>query len=143
MFNEGLSLHKFAYMALPESGSECKESTEANAKKLIDVIDNDAIVLQSTEANAKKVEECLAATIKIGVSCSLDSPPQRMKIEIIVIELQRLIQSLHREVESNGDKEHRREAFYVRKLSLWYLLSNDYISIPEKREFLNQRISVP
>ncbi|GJT46940.1 kinase-like domain-containing protein [Tanacetum coccineum] len=77
MFNEGLSLHKFAYMALPDH--------------VIDVIDNDAIVLQSTEANAKKVEECLIATIKIGVSCSLDSPPQRMKIEIVVIELQRIL----------------------------------------------------
>ncbi|GKF40804.1 kinase-like domain-containing protein, partial [Tanacetum coccineum] len=58
---------------------------------VIDVIDNDAIVLQSTEANAKKVEECLAATIKIGVSCSVDSPPQRMKIEIVVNELQRIL----------------------------------------------------
>ncbi|GKC75082.1 kinase-like domain-containing protein [Tanacetum coccineum] len=80
MFNEGLSLHKFAYMALPDH--------------VIDVIDNDAIVLQSTEANAKKVEECLIATIKIGVSCSLDSPPQRMKIEIVVIELQRILDVL-------------------------------------------------
>ncbi|GKA05201.1 kinase-like domain-containing protein [Tanacetum coccineum] len=43
MFNEGLSLHKFAYMALPDH--------------VIDVIDNDAIVMQSTEANARKVEE--------------------------------------------------------------------------------------
>ncbi|GKA72077.1 kinase-like domain-containing protein [Tanacetum coccineum] len=77
MFNEGLSLHKFAYMALPDH--------------VIDVIDNDAIVLQSTEENAKKVEECLIATIKIGVSCSLDSPPQRMKIEIVVTELQRIL----------------------------------------------------
>ncbi|GKA11685.1 kinase-like domain-containing protein [Tanacetum coccineum] len=77
MFNEGLSLHKFAYMALPDH--------------VINVIDNDAIVLQSTEANAKKVEECLIASIKIGVSCSLDSPPQRMKIEIVVIELQRIL----------------------------------------------------
>ncbi|GJX62009.1 kinase-like domain-containing protein [Tanacetum coccineum] len=80
MFNEGLSLHKFAYMALPDH--------------VVDVIDNDAIVLQSTEANAKKVEECLIATIKIGVSCSLDSPPQRMKIEIVVIELQRILDVL-------------------------------------------------
>ncbi|GJW40850.1 kinase-like domain-containing protein [Tanacetum coccineum] len=47
-----------------------------------------------TEANAKKVEECLIATIKIGVSCSLDSPPQRMKIEIVVIELQRILDNL-------------------------------------------------
>ncbi|GJV92166.1 retrotransposon protein, putative, ty1-copia subclass [Tanacetum coccineum] len=77
MFNEGLSLHKFAYMALPDH--------------VIDVIDDDAIVLQSTEANAKKVKECMAAIIKIGVSCSVDSPPQRMKIEIVVNELQRII----------------------------------------------------
>ncbi|GJV60562.1 pentatricopeptide repeat-containing protein [Tanacetum coccineum] len=73
MFNEGLSLHKFAYMALPDH--------------VIDVIDNDAIVMQSTEANAREVEECLAATIKIGVSCFVDSPPQRMKIEIVINEL--------------------------------------------------------
>ncbi|GKB24590.1 kinase-like domain-containing protein [Tanacetum coccineum] len=38
MFNEGPSLHKFAYMALPDH--------------VVDVIDNDAIVLQSTETNA-------------------------------------------------------------------------------------------
>ncbi|GJU90966.1 kinase-like domain-containing protein [Tanacetum coccineum] len=80
MFNEGLSIHKFASMALPDH--------------VIDVIDGDAIVLQSKEANAKKVEECLAATIKIGVSCSVDSPPQRMKIEIVVIELQRILDVL-------------------------------------------------
>nr|GEW89641.1 leucine-rich repeat protein [Tanacetum cinerariifolium] len=76
MFIQGLSIHKFASMALPDH--------------VIDVIDDDAIVLQNTEANAKKVEECLVATIKIGVSCSVDSPPQRMKIEIVVIELQRI-----------------------------------------------------
>ncbi|GKA11243.1 leucine-rich repeat protein [Tanacetum coccineum] len=77
MFNEGLSLHKFTCMALPDH--------------VIDVIDDDAIVLQSTKANAKKMEECLGATIKIGVSCSMDSPPQRMKIEIVVNELQRIL----------------------------------------------------
>ncbi|GJT95177.1 hypothetical protein Tco_1090695 [Tanacetum coccineum] len=80
MFSDGLSLHKFAYMALPDHA--------------VDVIDGDAIVLQSTEANAKKVEECLVATIKIGVSCSVDSPPQRMKIEIVVNELQRILDVL-------------------------------------------------
>nr|GEV94055.1 ribonuclease H-like domain, reverse transcriptase, RNA-dependent DNA polymerase [Tanacetum cinerariifolium] len=49
---------------------------------------------EMTSTNAKKVEECLIATIKIGVSCSLDSPPQRMKIEIVVIELQRILDVL-------------------------------------------------
>nr|GFA45631.1 leucine-rich repeat protein [Tanacetum cinerariifolium] len=74
MFKEGLNLHNYAYMALPDH--------------VIDVIDNDAIVWQSTKANAIRVEECMAATIKIRESCCMDSPPQRMKIEIIVTELQ-------------------------------------------------------
>ncbi|GKE26844.1 leucine-rich repeat protein [Tanacetum coccineum] len=80
MFNEGLSIHKFASMALPDH------------VMLLMVM---ASVLQSKEVNAKKVEECLAATIKIGVSCSVDSPPQRMKIDIVVNELQRILDVYH------------------------------------------------
>ncbi|GJS38319.1 kinase-like domain-containing protein [Tanacetum coccineum] len=100
----GLSIHKFASMALPDH--------------VTNVIDDDAIVLQSTEANAKKEEECLVAIIKIGVSCSVDSPPQRMKTEIVVHEIEGvfsmrfkiykvlcLIPSLLGEVESNCNKE--------------------------------------
>ncbi|GJX75947.1 leucine-rich repeat protein [Tanacetum coccineum] len=91
MFNEGLSIHTFASMALRDH--------------VTDVIDGDAIVLQSKEVNATKVEECLAATIKIGVSCSVDSPPERMKIEIVVNELQRLSSCLYGKAESNRKKE--------------------------------------
>ncbi|GJX41685.1 hypothetical protein Tco_0256675 [Tanacetum coccineum] len=74
IFDDGLNLHKYAYMALPDH--------------VVDIIDGDAIVLQSTKANALKIEECLALPVKIGVSCSLDSPPQRMNIEKVVHELQ-------------------------------------------------------
>ncbi|GKD60777.1 kinase-like domain-containing protein [Tanacetum coccineum] len=79
MFNEGLSLHKFAYMALPDH--------------VIDVIDDDAIVLQSTEANANKVEECMAATIKIGVSCCVTDENRKC-----------LSSSMCGEVENNSNK---------------------------------------
>ncbi|GJW97589.1 kinase-like domain-containing protein [Tanacetum coccineum] len=65
MFKEGLSLHKFAYMALPDH--------------VIDVIDDDAIVLQSTRSECKENEECLVATIKMEYHASEDSPPQRRK----------------------------------------------------------------
>ncbi|KAI3809449.1 hypothetical protein L1987_25423 [Smallanthus sonchifolius] len=74
IFNEGLSLHKFASMALPDH--------------IIDVIDvnilnvyQEELFMQNKERNVKKIEECLASTIKIGVSCSVDSPPQRMDIK--------------------------------------------------------------
>nr|XP_043633704.1 probable LRR receptor-like serine/threonine-protein kinase At3g47570 [Erigeron canadensis] len=80
IFSEGFSLHKFACDALPDH--------------VIDIIDDSAIDMQNTEANARKMEECLASTIKIGVSCSLDSPTQRMNIEIVVHELQHILDVL-------------------------------------------------
>ncbi|KAJ0558558.1 putative protein kinase RLK-Pelle-LRR-XII-1 family [Helianthus annuus] len=70
IFNEDLSLHKFASTSFPD--------------QVIDIIDSSVIVEQSTEAKAKKMEECLISVIQIGVSCSMDSPPQRMSIEDVV-----------------------------------------------------------
>ncbi|GJT63712.1 kinase-like domain-containing protein [Tanacetum coccineum] len=80
IFDEGLTLHKYAYKALPDH--------------VIDAIDGDAIVSQSTKANAQKMEECLTSVVKIGVSCSVDSPPQRMNIENVVHELQHILDVL-------------------------------------------------
>nr|GEW79009.1 protein kinase-like domain-containing protein [Tanacetum cinerariifolium] len=70
-FNEGLSLHEFSFITLHDH--------------VTDVIDSDAIVLQITEANAQKMEECLASILKIGVSCSVDSPPRLQVYEYIVV----------------------------------------------------------
>ncbi|GJR24784.1 kinase-like domain-containing protein [Tanacetum coccineum] len=80
IFKEGLSLHKFASIAFPDH--------------VIDAIDGDAIVLQSTEAKALKMEECLTSIVKIGVSCSVDSPTQRLNIENVVHELQHILDVL-------------------------------------------------
>ncbi|KAJ0551207.1 putative protein kinase RLK-Pelle-LRR-XII-1 family [Helianthus annuus] len=62
IFNEGYSLKKFASMALPDH--------------VMDVIDLNILNIYQgvCEADAQKIEECLASTIKIGVSCSVDSP---------------------------------------------------------------------
>ncbi|KAM0000004.1 putative protein kinase RLK-Pelle-LRR-XII-1 family [Helianthus debilis subsp. tardiflorus] len=48
----------------------------------------------NNEANAKNIEECLASMVKIGVSCSLDSPPQRMDIGKVAHELQHITDTL-------------------------------------------------
>ncbi|XP_071738689.1 uncharacterized protein [Rutidosis leptorrhynchoides] len=74
IFSDGLSLHKFVSTALVDQA-------------ITDLIDSNAITFQSSESNAKKVEECLASTLKIGVSCSADSSTQRMLIENVVHEL--------------------------------------------------------
>ncbi|KAI7752450.1 hypothetical protein M8C21_020342, partial [Ambrosia artemisiifolia] len=82
IFNEGLSLHKFASMALPDH--------------VMDVIDLNILnVYQGVcKPDAQKIEECLASTIKIGVSCSLDSPSQRMNMEKVVHELRHIQNTL-------------------------------------------------
>ncbi|CAH1438581.1 unnamed protein product [Lactuca virosa] len=88
IFNEDLNLHKFADMALPD------HVTDVIDDGLLDILQEDAIATQHTLAYANKIEDCLASTIKIGVSCSVDSPPRRMDIENVVHELQRILEKL-------------------------------------------------
>ncbi|CAH1438705.1 unnamed protein product [Lactuca virosa] len=78
IFNEGLTLHKFAYMALPN------HVTDVIDDDLLKFLQEDAIPII---ADVKKIEECLASTVKLGVSCSVDSPTQRMNIGNVVHEL--------------------------------------------------------
>ncbi|KAI3809475.1 hypothetical protein L1987_25451 [Smallanthus sonchifolius] len=86
MFNEGLTLHKFVSMAFPDHVTDVIDSRTLNVYQGMSYFNN--------EANAKKIEECLASTVKIGVSCSLDSPPQRMDIQKVVHELRHILDTL-------------------------------------------------
>ncbi|KAL4576227.1 hypothetical protein LXL04_012318 [Taraxacum kok-saghyz] len=88
IFHESLNLHKFAYMALPD------HVTDVIDADLLSFLQEDDIATRCTLANAKKIEECLASTVKIGVSCSVDSPSQRMNIENVVHELQHVRETL-------------------------------------------------
>nr|XP_043634538.1 receptor kinase-like protein Xa21 [Erigeron canadensis] len=88
MFNEDFNLHKFAYMALPDHVNDIID------EELLKFHQEDAIPMKSMPANAMKIEECLASTVKIGVSCSVDSPCQRMDIKNVIIELQHILCTL-------------------------------------------------
>ncbi|KAI3519844.1 hypothetical protein L1887_09061 [Cichorium endivia] len=88
IFNEGLSLHKFAQMALPD------HVTDIIDDNLLNLLQEDATPKHRMLANAQKIEECMASTIKTGVSCSVDSPPHRMNITNVVHELQRILETL-------------------------------------------------
>ncbi|CAH1438697.1 unnamed protein product [Lactuca virosa] len=88
IFNEGLSLHKFAHMALPDHVIDVIDDD------LLNFLQEDTIPTQRTTANAKKIEECLSSTVKLGVSCSMESPQQRMHIANVVHELQKILDTL-------------------------------------------------
>ena len=88
IFHDGLNLHKFAYIALPD------HVTDVIDDDVLSFLQEDATANQCKLANAKTVEECLASVFKIGVSCSVDSPPQRMNIKNVVHELQHILDTL-------------------------------------------------
>ncbi|KAL7611579.1 hypothetical protein Lser_V15G08893 [Lactuca serriola] len=88
IFNEGLSLHEFADMVMLD------HLTDVIDDDLLNFLQKDAIATQYTSAHAKKIEECLSSTVKIGVSCSMESPLQRMNIENVVHELQHILDKL-------------------------------------------------
>ncbi|KAL9459411.1 hypothetical protein AB3S75_002752 [Citrus x aurantiifolia] len=81
MFNDGLTLHEFAKMALPE--------------KLMEIVDSSLLLdLKPRASNSSnpgnygaKIEECLATIVKIGVLCSMESPSERMQIIDVVAKL--------------------------------------------------------
>ncbi|KAL4576199.1 hypothetical protein LXL04_012288 [Taraxacum kok-saghyz] len=88
IFHESLNLHKFAYMALPDHVIDVIDVD------LLSFLQEDVIATRRELANARKIEECLASTIKIGVSCSVDSPAQRLDITNVVNELHHILDML-------------------------------------------------
>lgn len=73
LFSEGLNLHKFARMAVPD--------------QVPVIVDPLLLNDDGTTANTN-VKECLISLINIGVACTMDSPEYRMDIHNVVKELQ-------------------------------------------------------
>ncbi|PWA84878.1 protein kinase-like domain-containing protein [Artemisia annua] len=77
IFNEGLSRHEFSFIALPDHVLFIVMQLQYKVRKQM-----------------HKKCKSLASTLKIGVSCSVDSPPQRMNIENVVHQLQHILDVL-------------------------------------------------
>ncbi|RWR91225.1 LRR.XII-like protein [Cinnamomum micranthum f. kanehirae] len=84
MFKNNLNLHQFAKMALPE--------------RVMEIIDRQLLsheneVIRQSESHNKLISimhETLVSLVKIGVSCSNDSPRERMEMKDVVIELHKV-----------------------------------------------------
>lgn len=69
MFTDDMNLHLFAEEALP--------------KRVTQIVDPSVL----SEARGRDVEGTLTAILKIGVSCSMELPGERMDIRQVVVEL--------------------------------------------------------
>ncbi|XP_024200479.1 probable LRR receptor-like serine/threonine-protein kinase At3g47570 [Rosa chinensis] len=82
MFNDGLNLHNFVKMALPEHVEEITDSLLEGGITTIDEARNQPIA-----SPPQKIEECLTLIFGIGIACSAESPTNRKDISDVVSEL--------------------------------------------------------
>lgn len=73
-FQAGLNLHNFTRKALPN--------------RVKDIADEKLI--SDEETTGGKIQEFMVSVLKIGISCSVETPGDRMKIRDAVRELQRI-----------------------------------------------------
>ncbi|KAL1348316.1 hypothetical protein AAHE18_07G072200 [Arachis hypogaea] len=83
IFGEGLSLHKFCKMAIPEGITEIVDS------RLLVPFDEG-----ERKITPQNIKECLVSFARIGVACSEEFPSQRMNIKDVIMELQAIKQKL-------------------------------------------------
>lgn len=77
MFNDGLTLHEFAKRALPEEVVNIVEPSLLTEE-----------IARNTDGEIRvRTEQCLSAVIGIGVSCSMESPTERMEMRDAVAKL--------------------------------------------------------
>ena len=84
MFANNMSLHQFAKMALPERVMEIIDH-----RLLVEEIE----IIRHSENYDKirsMMQESLISLVKIGVSCSCESPKERMEMKDVVIEMQKV-----------------------------------------------------
>jgi len=97
MFKDGMSIHKFITMALPERVMDIVDSSmpfEESEEDADDEANNDDIeegaIIEEVDRhfNARsKVEDCLVSVLQIGLLCSATSPHERLPTTDVVNKL--------------------------------------------------------
>ena len=91
MFKDGLSIHKYIAMALPEHVMDIVDSSMFFVEDDEDV-NNDIVERTITEEDphvivSNRIKECLIYVLQIGLSCSKTSPDERMPTNVVVSEM--------------------------------------------------------
>ncbi|KAK2999489.1 hypothetical protein RJ639_024066, partial [Escallonia herrerae] len=86
MFQEGLNLHKIALTALPDNIMKIVEPILLSDDEE-ELTPAAAVSSSRSKARRRDYRECLVSLIKIGVSCSVESPQDRMDINNAIHEL--------------------------------------------------------
>ena len=81
LFHDGLNLHNFCKMALPEQLKEILDF------RLLEEIGENGERLRSRPNMEGEIWDCLVSFTKIGVACSVEVPGDRIRIKDAIVEL--------------------------------------------------------
>lgn len=103
MFEGDLNLHNFAKKAFPKHVLKIVDPVlvatgEANDKA--DMMSDESLVITSSSNSSRteigNFEECVTCLIKIGLSCSMELPQDRIEMTHVISELCSIRKILHR-----------------------------------------------
>ena len=91
MFKDGLSIHQFTAMALPEHVMDIVDPSmffEDDEEDANDEIEERQIIEEDPHVNvSSRIKECLISVFQIGLLCSKTSPNERIPTNVVVNEM--------------------------------------------------------
>ena len=95
MFIDGLSIHRFTSIALPEHIMDIvdpsmffeEDEEDVDDERNEDDIEDRAIIEEPHLNVCSKIKDCLISVFEIGLSCSTTSPDERMPTNVVVTEM--------------------------------------------------------
>ncbi|ONI03277.1 hypothetical protein PRUPE_6G248400 [Prunus persica] len=80
MFTEGLSIHQFAAMAMPDHAMDIIDPSLLIVRDDADGDDE----IYNNDIRARPIGECLVSVMEIGLSCSAILPSERIQMDVVV-----------------------------------------------------------
>ncbi|KAK2995499.1 hypothetical protein RJ640_000782 [Escallonia rubra] len=84
MFVNGLNLHNFAKVAVPDRVTEISDPVLFQNEEEEETSRSHQV---STHKKYEKINQCLTSILRIGIACSMELPRERMNISDVTIEL--------------------------------------------------------
>ncbi|CAL5342995.1 unnamed protein product [Camellia sinensis] len=87
MFNDSLSLHNFAKMALPKQVASIVDPTLIQQREIGEGSSSTENTQNQSSTSSHKIYECLISILNIGIACSQELPRDRPTINHVVTQL--------------------------------------------------------
>ena len=106
IFKNGMSIHQFTAMALPEHIMDYVDSSmffEEDEEDVDDDVEEKQIIEEDFNVNVNsRIKDCLISVFQIGLLCSKTSPDERIPTNVVVNEMKAIRDKFLKHKKQNG-----------------------------------------